>query len=897
MALPQRVPAVMPDILQRLNVALSGRYWLERQLARGGASIVFVALDLKHDRQVALKVLRPDIAAALGAERFLREIKIAANLSHPHILPVHDSGEADGFLFYVMPLVEGESLRQRLSRERALPVNETVRLLHDIADALHHAHERGVVHRDIKPDNVMLSGRHALVTDFGVAKGLSEATEVGEVDTLGVALGTPAYMAPEQAAADPTIDHRADIYSLGALSYEMLTGRPPFHGDSPQAILAAHVTENPVPVTDARIGIPNELASVVMKCLEKDPSDRWQSAEDFLQQLGPETTPSGGLDPAPTASALAHFSLPPARIGMIAAAVAVLLLLVMGWIFRVADTVSPQRPVLVVLPFENLGPAEDEYFANGVTDAITTRLATLAGLGVISRTTAIQYRDSDKNSSQIASEVGADYVLEGTIQRERPQDRSSQVRITPQLIRASDDTHLWAQSYDEDLSEVFQVQTEIAERVARAMDLTLIEPDRSSWASRPTENWEAYDLYLQGHDYLTGTRGSGDANARRIAVEMLEQAVTLDSSFALAYADLSLAHMWLYHYFIDPSDERLSMARTSVDRALSLAPGLPAAHMALGHYYYWSGTPNPELALEEFKLVALREPNNAYARSLIGELQAAHGEWDQALENTALAADLDPREPEWSVRAGRYYMMAKRYEDAERYLNRSLSLAPDYAEAHTAKIALHLRWHGDKVVARQAVDEMARRVTPGQVALALVEVASMLIGSGEYDTLFTQLTPASISGPYTFDYYLVKAEFYRLRNQSGPASVYYDSLVNALQAVPEERSDDPVVAMLFGLAYAGLGEKTQAARRARSIESAISNSDDVFLNDLMQRSLVWIYALVGDYDRAIYNLERLLATPSLVSIPYLRIEQFPGNLKQQPRFQELLTGIPGPPLS
>jgi serine/threonine-protein kinase len=870
---------------------------VERQLARGGASIVFVALDLKHDRRVALKVLRPDIAAVLGAERFLREIKIAANLSHPHILPVLDSGEADGFLFYVMPLVEGESLRQRLLRERALPINETVRLLHDIADALHHAHERGVVHRDIKPDNVMLSGRHALVTDFGVAKGLSEATDVGEVDTLGVALGTPAYMAPEQAAADPNIDHRADIYSLGALSYELLTGHPPFHGDSPQAILAAHVTEDPVPVADARIGVPNELASVVMKCLEKDPSDRWQSAEDFLQQLGPETTPTGGVDPVRTAPALARFSVLPARIGTITAAVAVVLLLVMGWIFRTTDTVLSRRPVIVVLPFENLGPAQDEYFANGVTDAITTRLATLAGLGVISRTTAIQYQVSDKNASQIASEVGADYVLEGTIQRERPQDPSSKVRITPQLIRASDDTHLWAESYDEDLSEVFQVQTEIAERVARAMDITLIEPDRSSWAARPTESWDAYEFYLQGHDYLTGTRGSGDANARRIAVEMLEQAVVLDSSFALAYADLSLAHMWLYRHFIDPSDERLSMAKTSVDRALSLEPDLPAAHMALGHYYYWSGTPNPGLALEEFKLVALREPNNAYARSLIGELQAVHGEWDEALDNTALAADLDPREPEWSVRAGMYYMMARRYEDAERYLNRSLSLAPDYAEAHAAKIALHLRWHGDKAVARQAVDEMARRVTPGQVALALVQVAPMLIASGEYDTLFTQLTPASISGPYTFDYHLVKAEFYRLRNQSGQARVYYDSLVNALQALPEERVDDPNVAVLFGLAYAGLGEKTRATQRARSIESILSSSEDVFLNGMMQRSLVWIYSLIGEYDRAVHNLERLLATPSLVSIPYLRIEQFPGSLRQQPRFQELLTGMPGPPLS
>jgi serine/threonine-protein kinase len=887
---------IMPDVLQRLNEALVGRYRLERQLARGGASIVFVTHDLRHDRQVALKVLRPDIAAALGAERFLREIKIAANLSHPHILPVYDSGEAAGFLYYVMPLVEGESLRQRLAREHALPVTETVRLLHDVADALQHAHEHGVVHRDIKPDNVMLSGRHALVTDFGVAKGLSEATVAGEADTLGVALGTPAYMAPEQAAADPSIDHRADIYSLGALSYEMLTGRPPFRGDSPQAILAAHVTEDPVPVTDERIGIPNELAYVVMRCLEKNPSDRWQTAEDFIQQLGSETTPSRGMDPVPTVPALAPFSMPPRRVGIMTAAIAVVVLLVMGWFFRGTENVSTGRPILVVLPFENLGPVDDEYFANGVTDAITARLATLAGLGVISRTTAMQYQDSDKNSRQIANEVGADYVLEGTIQRERPQDPASKVRITPQLIRASDDTHLWADSYDEDVEEVFQVQSDIAERVARAMDLTLI-PDLRSWDSRPTENWEAYDYYLRGHDYLEGTRGSGDANARRIAVEMLDQAVTLDSSFALAYADLSLAHMWLFRYYVDPSEDRLALAKTAVDRALTIDPDLPAAHMALGHYYYWSSTRNRDMALEEFKLVALREPNNAYARSLMGELQAAHGEWGEALVNTALAADLDPREPEWSVNAGRFFLMARRYEEAERYLDRSLALAPDYAEAHMAKIALYLRWQGDQVAARQAVSEMARRVTPGQVALALVQFASVLAVDGEYDTLFTQLTPASISGPYPFDYYFVKAEYHRLRNQPGPARAYYDSLVTAVESVPRGRSDDPVVAVLLGLGYAGLGKRNQAMERAHDIESMIDGSNDVLFSDMMQRSLVWIYALVGEYDRAIDNMQQLLATPSLVSIPYLHVEQFPGNLRQHPRFQGLLTGVMAPPLS
>ncbi|MEJ2238373.1 MAG: protein kinase [Gemmatimonadales bacterium] len=546
----------MFEIVDRLNVALAGRYRLERLIAKGGASIVFVADDLKHDRKVALKVLRPDIASTVGAERFLREIKIAAQLSHPHILPVHDSGEVDGFLYYVMPLVEGESLRQRLSREHVLPVPDTINLLRDILDALDHAHKRGVVHRDIKPDNVMLTGRHALVTDFGVAKGLSAATSSADADTLGVAIGTPAYMAPEQAAADPAIDHRADLYSVGVLSYEMLSGSPPFRGGSPQAILAAHVTEDPVPVTTKRIGVPSELANLVMKCLEKQPDRRWQNAARALEHLGTEITPAEGT--GVVSATLATLS-PSARRyrkrAGILVLISIVLLLVVAWFTRDTEARSDLRPILVVLPFDNLGPSQDEYFANGITDAITARLATLAGLGVISRTTAVQFQGSDKTPQEIASEVGADYVLEGTIQRERPSDPQSKVRIIPQLIRASDNTHVWANTYDGDMIEVFKVQSEIAERVARAMDLTLLEPERSSWASRPTENVEAYDYYLKGHDYLEGTRGSGDANARRIAVEMFGRAVALDSNFALAYAELSLAHIWLFRYFVDQTTE------------------------------------------------------------------------------------------------------------------------------------------------------------------------------------------------------------------------------------------------------------------------------------------------------------------------------------------------------
>nr|MBA2627881.1 serine/threonine-protein kinase [Gemmatimonadales bacterium] len=283
-----------------LTAALADRYRIEREIGSGGMATVYLATDLRHERQVAVKVLRPDLSASIGSERFLQEIRIAARLSHPHILPLHDSGEAAGLLYYVMPYVPGESLRQRIAREGELPVPDAVRILRDVADALAHAHEHGVVHRDIKPENILISGRHALVADFGVAKAVSEATGRSKLTTAGVALGTPSYMAPEQAVADPHVDHRADIYALGIVGYEMITGDPPFTGGSPQQVLAAQVTEAPRPVTARRPAVPPVLADAIMRCLEKKPADRWQSAGELLSQVEAAQTPTGGSTPTNT---------------------------------------------------------------------------------------------------------------------------------------------------------------------------------------------------------------------------------------------------------------------------------------------------------------------------------------------------------------------------------------------------------------------------------------------------------------------------------------------------------------------------------------------------------------------------------------------------------------------
>ena len=312
----------MSEIIERLRRALADRYAIERELGAGGMATVYLADDLRHDRKVAIKVLRPDLAASLGSERFLREIKIAAGLHHPHIVPLYDSGDASDFLYYVMPYEQGQSLRDRLVRDVELPVAETIRLLCNVVDALAHAHEAGVVHRDIKPENIMLSGQHALVTDFGVAKAIHEATGRQQLTSAGVALGTPAYMAPEQAVADPHVDHRADIYAVGAVAYEMLTGQPPFVGPTAQAVLSAHVTESPESITKRRDTVSPALAELVERCLAKKPADRWQSAQEVRRQLDALTTPTAGMTPTdtrplPAAVTLARSKTTVATIGVV----------------------------------------------------------------------------------------------------------------------------------------------------------------------------------------------------------------------------------------------------------------------------------------------------------------------------------------------------------------------------------------------------------------------------------------------------------------------------------------------------------------------------------------------------------------------------------------------------
>src|SRR2546427_946526 len=503
------------------------------------------------------------------------------------LVPVLAAGPAGDLVSYTMPLIEGESLRAKLAREGELPINETTRILCDVADALAYAHEHRVVHRDIKPDNVLIARHHAVVTDFGVAKALSESTGKTSLTSAGVALGTPAYMAPEQAAADPHTDHRCDIYAVGALGYEMLTGRPPFTGATPQHVLAAQVTEAPEPVTKRRATVPAALAALVMRCLEKSPADRWQTAAELLQQLEAMATPSGGVTPTgavsverPLRRSWRTWERWPVYVGMVALGLLAGFGVVARFHARSGPNRAAARKMLVVLPFANLGRPEDEYFADGMTEELTARLAGLHGLGVIGRTSAVQYKKTTKTIPQIGQELGVAYILEGTVRWEKPPQGPSRVRVTPQLIRVSDASHVWANVYDAVLADVFDVQSSIATQVAETLDVTLLAPERQALGVRPTANLEAYDSYLRGEDYDARNYLEEDA---QLAVRMYQRAVQLDPKFALAYSALARAHLFLSWIF-DQTGE-LPKAQGALGRAISLAPGVPGYYAQRADLY------------------------------------------------------------------------------------------------------------------------------------------------------------------------------------------------------------------------------------------------------------------------------------------------------------------------
>jgi serine/threonine-protein kinase len=576
-------------------------------------AIVFLAQDLRHDRHVALKVLRPEISAEIGAERFLREIKLAAGLTHPHILPVYDSGQAGGLLFYVMPNMEGRSLRERLDRERQLPLEAALQITREVASALDYAHRHQVVHRDIKPENILLHEGAAMVADFGIGKALSGD---GSTTQTGMTLGTPTYMSPEQASGEKEIDGRSDLYSLGCVLYEMLAGEPPFTGPTAQAIIAKRFV-SPIPQVRATRDIPAAVDEAVTRALSRTPVDRFPTAAEFAAALASLVRESSSIrtPPEPTKTA-------------------------------------PTQKSIAVIPLANLSAdPENEYFSDGMTEEIINALAKLPGMQVASRTSSFAFKGKEVDVRQIGEKLGVGTVLEGSVRK-----AGKRIRITAQLINVENGYHLWSETYDRQLEDVFAIQDEISRAIVEALKLRL--GGATDHLVAPTKNIEAYNLYLKGRFFFNKFTEPG----LQKALELFQHALLEDPAFGRAYA--GIADVWcnLADDWVAP-DDAYPRAKAAAERALQRDPELAEAITSIGKVLCWHEWNFADAERQLHRAVAL-SPNYAEAQYVLGTALPLVGRLDDAIVAIRRALTLDPLSAAFSEWLSRFLLYAKDYTAA-----------------------------------------------------------------------------------------------------------------------------------------------------------------------------------------------------------------------------------------
>jgi serine/threonine-protein kinase len=871
----------LPDTIEALRQALAGRYDIERELGRGGMATVYLAHDLNHDRSVALKVVLPELAASIGNERFQREIRVAARLQHPHILSVYDSGEGAGRLWYTMPFVEGESLRERLLRESQLPVDEAVRIVREVALALDYAHRHDVIHRDIKPENILLSDGQALVADFGVARALgSEAP----LTRTGMAIGTPAYMSPEQASGERTVDARSDIYALGCVLYELLAGEPPFTGPSPQAILTRALTETPRPLTAVRPAVSQSLAAAAARAMARTPADRFATAAEFAKALG---ATSGDVQATGAVAAPAIAAPTRRRVGRLLIPAAVLVLaaaFTLGYLARRSASGGARR--IAVLPFENEGSAEDEYFADGVTDEVRSKLAGIPGLQVTARASTSQYKKSTKTPKQIGKELEVDYLLTGTVRWSKGGGAASRVRVNPELIQVSTAVSRWSDAIDADLSDVFKVQSDIAGKVASALDLALGAGAQRHLAERPTRNLEAYDDFLKG-EQATQSLAVTDAAHLREGLALYQHALALDSGFVDAQAQIARTLSALYRN--GPTVEGVEAARVAAERAISMAPGRPVTRLAMGAFLLYQKK-DYSGALEQLTLGLRGEPNNADLLTAAAGVERTLGRWDESLTHLRQAAKLDPR----SVSTARFLAQRlrdlRRYDEANAAWGRALELAPTNLAVIQGAAGTWLAL-GRLDSARAVIGRALKQVdTMALAAHFSLFQEQMWVLPDEVKPVVTRLTPKSFDGDRGH-YGLKVGGTWKLLGDMAKAHAFADTARIAFAAQLSQFPEEAQLHELLARALALGGWKEEAVREAALSLRMRETELDAGTGPYVRFQVARVYIQAGEYGKALDLIEPLLTTNgSDLTLAYMRLDPSFAPLKGNPRFEKLIAG-------
>ncbi len=847
---------------------------------------VYLAHDLKHDRQVALKVLHPELAASLGPERFQREIRTTARLQHPHILPVLDSGEAAGQLWYTMPYVEGESLRDRLRRETQLPLDDALQITHEVADAIAYAHSQGIVHRDIKPENILLSRGHALVADFGIARAVQVA-DVEHLTATGVTVGTPAYMSPEQADGAPSVDGRSDLYSLGCVLYEMLTGEVPYMGRTPQAVIAKRVLE-PLPhVRTLRASVPEAVEQTLNRALATTPADRFPTVGEFARALAqPHPGPTTISSPAathPGGRRRVPVGLATVGLGLVLGLGALL-----AWLRTRPEPGTAGVKRLAVLPFENLGDSADAYFADGVANDLRTKLSQVQGLAVVARSSSNEYRGSKKSAQQIARELGVGYLLTATVQWAKSPGGMSRVRVSPELVdvRAghAPQTH-WGQQLDAAMTDVFQVQADIAGQVAQALNVALGDSAKHELASKPTQSLPAYEAFLRGEASSQGM-SVFDPPSLRQAIAAYEQAVALDSSFVRAWAQLARAQAFLYQSSL-PTPAVAEAARRAAERALALAPRHPEGHQALGLYYLVLKD-YPRALTEDSTALALA-PGNAELLGDVGGAEAFLGRWEAARGHLEQAVRLDPRSSLPARVLGYVLLSTRHYPEAERALDQALQLVPTnlVVRHYRAMVALA---QGDLPGAQAVLRAAPKEIDPTALVAFMATYGDLIWVLDEaQQRLLLRLTPSAFDDDRAV-WGAALAQTYALRDDSGKARAYADSARLAIEQQLRATPQDASLHLFLGLDLAYLGQKAAAIREGKRGVALLPTSRDAINGPYLQHYLARIYILAGEPEKALDQLEPLLKIPYYLSPGWLKIDPNFAPLRGNPRFERLVNG-------
>ena len=860
-----------------------GHYRILEPLGRGGVGQVFVAEDTRLGRKVALKILIDEVARSPQSRaRFEREARAAAALSHSNILAIHDFGDDNGVAYAVAELLEGATLRSILVRGPLAP-QKALDYANQLIAGLSAAHDKGIVHRDIKPENLFIDRDGLLkILDFGLAT--HDYSRDGDAQTqsllteAGTVVGTTSYMSPEQVRGEAT-DTRSDIFAVGIVIAEMLTGRNPFRRGTAAETMSAILRDSPSETIESIPGDP-AIRRILGRCLERDPRQRFQSARD----LGFALAGASGNLPIRRSRTI------DSRVIWLAAAAMVAALAGTAAVyFRSRDAV-PAEPAtarrLVVLPLENLGTADDAYFVSGLTDEITSRLASVPGFAVISKNSAIEFAKSGRGTKEAGVDLGVSYILSGSVRWDHSEPGPGRIRVTPQLVRVSDDTTVWTQGYDGVLSEIFSVQANIAERVARELNVAVSGGRSPAVAPPPTTNLDAYQAYLLGvYQDSASDRITDPENAR--VIQTFERVVALDPGFALAHARLSIGYSLRYLLGYDRAEARIDLARRSAEVALGLQPGLAMGHTAMGSYHY--ARAEYDEALREFELAQRSAPADSYLLVRIASLQRRRGQLDQAVASYTRALDLDPLSAENQRNLAATFFNNRQYDNAISHFDLSIAGAPGQLYAYWEKAWAQVVGGGSLAAAQVTLTIMPKAGDASTRGRSWVWLYTL---QRDYTKALAAVDLFPAQGRVDqFDFLpraLMRANILRLMGRRDQARSQYEEARRILESERNLRPDDARVHSALAIALAGLGRAGEALREGQLGVDLFPPSKDASVGPSRIEDMARTAVMASRFETALDHIDQLLALRCRFSVHSLELDPIWDPLRNQPRYRTLV---------